>query len=172
MWFMEGGMEMQRTDRFLIGIVVGAVVIIVLAVVVVLLKPEATYLPDDTPDGVSHNYLLALQNKDFSKAYGYLSTRIEGYPATLEDFENQVLRNSWQFNIGEGVTLKVDSADIRSNRATVHVIQTRFHGGGLFDTGQSMRAFEMSLSNESGGWKITDSDNYFAYCWRYDNGCQ
>ena len=162
---------MQRTDRFLIAIVVGAVVIVGIAIAVVVFKPEATYVADDTPEGVAHNYLLALQQEDYSMAYGYLSSRLDGYPTTVAQFTDDVKDRSWQFRTGDDVTLKVESSDISASTATVYVLETRFYGGDLFSTGQSIDTFEMEVFREPGGWKITDSDDYFANCWRRERGC-
>jgi hypothetical protein len=30
----------------------------------------------------------------------------------------------------------------------------------------------MEVFQEPGGWKITDSDDYFANCWRWEYGCK
>lgn len=162
---------MKGADRFLIAIVVGALVIVGIAVAVVLLRPEATYMTDETPEGVAHNYLLALQLRDYPKAYGYLSARVDGYPTTEAKFIEDVQDHRYQFRMDRDVTLKVDSADIRATTATVEVLESTFYGGDLFSSGQSLRPFEMELVKASDGWRIIDSDHYFAYCWRNEDGC-
>jgi len=78
---------MKNTDKFLVGIVVGVVVLVATAFAVALLRPKPTYQLEDTPKGVAHNYLLALQQEDYKRAYGYLSPTIEGYPTSAEAFE-------------------------------------------------------------------------------------
>ena len=162
---------MQRTDRFLIAIVVGALVIVGIAVAVVLLNPEATYVSDDTPEGVAHNFLLALQQDEYSKAYGYLSSRLDGYPATAAHFTDDVKDHSWQFRLGADITLKVESSTVGAATATVYILETTFHGGDILSSGQSIDIFEMELVKESGDWKIIDADDYFVYCWRREHGC-
>ncbi|MBW2589509.1 MAG: hypothetical protein JRD71_02105, partial [Deltaproteobacteria bacterium] len=65
----------MKKDRFLIGILVGIGVLITAALVVFFTRQGdgQTYMQESTPDGVVHNYVLALQQGDFQKAYGYLS---------------------------------------------------------------------------------------------------
>ena len=54
---------MKTTDKILIGIVAGIILLIIVALVVTLSRPEPTYQPEDTPEGIAHNYLLALQKE-------------------------------------------------------------------------------------------------------------
>ena len=163
---------MKSTDKFLIGIVAGIVLLIVAAFVVTLTRPEPTYQAEDTPEGVAHNYLLALQKEDFERAYGYLSPTLEGYPASAEKFAEHVQDYSWRFRLDVDTTLAVESARVTGNRAVVKVRESRFDGGDLFDSSQSTNVFKMELQLESGEWKIVDADYYFAWCWERDEGCR
>src|SRR5512146_670980 len=64
----------MRQDRFLMGILIGIGVLIVAALVVFFTRQnQASYVAENTPDGVVHNYVLAILNKDYQKAYGYLA---------------------------------------------------------------------------------------------------
>jgi hypothetical protein len=163
---------MKRADKFLIGIVVGVVIIVIIAFTITLLKPKPTYQSEDTPEGVAHNYLLALQKEEFERAYGYLSPSLPGYPRDALEFQEQVDHYSWNFNAIVDATLAVDDSKIIGNRATVTIRETRFYGGGLFESSQRISTFEMELHRENGEWKITDSDGYFVYCWGYEQGCR
>ena len=70
----------MKQDRFLIGILVGVAVLVVVAVGVFFLRQnDQTYIAEDTPDGVVHNYVLAIQLGDYDRAYGYLAEG-EGKP--------------------------------------------------------------------------------------------
>src|SRR5215813_10509760 len=65
---------LMKQDRFLMGILVGIGVLVVLALVVFFTRKDTqTYISDDTPEGVVHNYVVAVLNKDYKKAYGYLA---------------------------------------------------------------------------------------------------
>ena len=57
---------MKSTDKVLIAIVAGIILLIIVAFVVALAKPEPTYQAEDTPEGVAYNYLLALQRKNMN----------------------------------------------------------------------------------------------------------
>ena len=163
---------MKSTDRFLIGIVVGIILLVVAAFVVTLTRPEPTYQAEDTPKGVAHNYLLALQEEDHQRAYGYLSPTLEGYPVSVERFAENVEDSRYRFRLDADTTLAVGSVRVTGNRAVVDVRESRFHGGDLFDSSQSTTIFEMKLQFEDGEWKIVDSDYYFARCWKDSTGCK
>jgi hypothetical protein len=154
----------------LIGIVVGVLLLVGVAFAVTLLQPKPSYQPDDTPEGVAHNYLFALQENDYDRARGYLSPTLEGYPETADEFVDGVERQSWMFRENVETTMAVESADIDGDRAVVIVRESRYYGGGLFESWQDISTFEMELHREDGAWRITDADFYFADCWRFD-GC-
>lgn len=64
----------MKQDRFLTGILIGIGVLIITALAVFFIrKDEQIYIADDTPEGVVHNYVLAVLNKDYEKAYQYLA---------------------------------------------------------------------------------------------------
>ena len=161
---------MKSTDKFLIGIVVGIVLLVVAAFVVTLTRPEPTYQAEDTPEGVTHNYLLALQKKDYQRAYGYLSPTLKGYPVSAERFAENVEDYSWRFRLDTDTTLAVESAKVTANRAVVKVRESRFHGRGLFDSNQSTTVFEIKLQLENSEGKIVDADYYFTWCWKRSEG--
>ena len=163
---------MKSTDKFLIGIVVGIVLLVVVAFVVALTRPEPTYRAEDTPEGVAHNYLLALKKGDYQRAYGYLSPTLEGYPASADAFAEDVEDSSRRFRFDTDTTLAVESASVTGNRAVVDVRKSRFSGGDLFDSNQYTTIFEMKLQLEDGEWKIMDAAYYFLQCWEDSDGCE
>ena len=64
----------MKQDCFLTGILIGIGVLIVAALVVFFTRQsQPTYSGQNTPDGVVHDYVLAILNKDYPKAYGYLA---------------------------------------------------------------------------------------------------
>ena len=71
---------MKSSDRFLMVIIIGIVLLAAGAFALTLSRHEPAYQSDDTPEGVAHNYLLALLKEDFSLAYGYLSLTLDSYP--------------------------------------------------------------------------------------------
>ena len=161
---------MRSTDRVLLGIVLGAVLLAGGTLALILLRPEPTYLGEDTPEGVAHNYLLALQREDYSRAFGYLSPNLSGYPRSAQQFEQDV-EDSYQFQgINEG-SLTIANAAVRGTQATVEIRETIFYGGGLFDGGQYVNTFKVDLTRVGGEWKITDSERYLLSCWHTPGDC-
>jgi hypothetical protein len=64
----------MRQDRFLMGILIGIGLLIVAALVVFFTRQtQGSYVAENAPEGVVHNYVLAIMNKDYQKAYGYLA---------------------------------------------------------------------------------------------------
>ncbi len=163
---------MKSSDKFLIAIVGGIVLLVVIALVIVLTKPEPTYLPEDTPEGIAHNYLLALQKEEYERAYSYLSPNLKNYPRTLTAFTREIDDNPWRFRTNTDATLAVRGTEITGDFATAAIYETRFYGGDLFDSGQSSYAFEIELEKIDGEWKIVEAPYYFAWCWTRGDGCK
>ena len=163
---------MKNTDKFLIGIIVGIVALVIAAFVVTLTRPEPTYQAEDTPEGVVHNYLLALQKEDYERAYGVLSPALDGYPTSVDEFAEAVTDYSWQFRLDADTTLAVESARAVGSRTVVQVRESRFYGGSLIGNSQSVTMFDIKLEFEDGAWTIVDADYYFARCWKSAKGCQ
>lgn len=63
----------MRRDRFLIGILCFIGFFMILAVILFLNRQEPQgYSPDDSPEGVVRNYVLAIQEGDYQRAYQYI----------------------------------------------------------------------------------------------------
>jgi hypothetical protein len=164
----------KGTDKFLIGIVAAVVVLVGAVLALALLRPnQPTYQPDDTPEGVAHNYLLALQLDEFERAYEYLLPTLPGYPDSLGAFERDVEDFRWSFDHDrDDVSLAIESVDVSGDKAKILVRRTQFHRGGLFESGQSSYTFEMTLRQQAGVWRVADSDRFWADCWSSSRGCQ
>ena len=73
-------------DRFLIGIVVGlALLLLAAGVSVAYLRQPVRELPLDTPGGTIQRFYAALEQKDYSGAFDYLSDSMSKKP-TREEF--------------------------------------------------------------------------------------
>ncbi len=165
---------MKKTDKLLIGIVSGIILLVIVAFVFALNKPRQTYQSDDSPEGVAFNYLFALQQDDYEKAYGYLSPSIKGYPGTLDVFIDDIKDNSWRFNglDNSSTSLEVSSVNSTEQRADVKIKETQFYEGDLFGSGQYSSTFQMELRpDKNGDWKIMESDDYWVWCWNDSDGC-
>ena len=168
---------MKKTDKLLVGIVAGILLLVLVAFGVALTRPRPTYQAEDKPEGVAFNYLFALQQGDYERAYGYLSPTIKGYPRTVENFRDQIRDYSWNFSglNDSSTTLEVDSVDVSGQRADVRIRETQFYEGDLFSSSEHSRIFDMTLRRDGNGkWQIVESDSYWVYCWSDTNryGCK
>ncbi len=167
-------MAREQTDRFLIAIVAGAFALVVSAFLLARSLPEPVYQSEGTPEGVAQNYLLALRQRDFERAYGYLSSELPGYPDTAEAFGELVLDYPWEFGIDErdGGQLQVIETDVSEERASVRVRETRFRSDGLFDSGQSTHIFRIKLQRKDGSWSIRHAGSYWSHCLTEKSVCE
>ena len=159
---------MKKTDKLLIGIVAGILLLVLVAFGVALTRPKPSYQAEDKPEGVAFNYLFALQQGDYERAYGYLSPALKRYPRTVEKFREQVRDYSWSFRAlqDNSTTLEVDSVELNGQQAYVKIRETQFYEGDLFSSGQYSSVFEMNLRQGADGqWKIVESDSYWLNCW-------
>ncbi len=88
---------MKGTDKFLVGIVAGVLFIVIAAVVVVVRRPPPSYKEENTAEGTAHNYLLALQQQDYSRAYTYISFSLQGYQVLSTPLSNKFAATSMPF---------------------------------------------------------------------------
>lgn len=164
----------RSADRFLLGIVLGMVALVGVAFAVVLLRPQPTYQPDGTPEASAHNYLLALRQEDEARAYGYLSPRLAGYPASIEAFATAVRNEIWELRSDRSsVALSVVETRVVGDTAWVTVKQTWFDSGGVFSQGISSSTFDIRLEHAESGtaWLIVEAGQYWAACWELVAGC-
>jgi hypothetical protein len=162
---------MKQTDKLLLGIVGGIILLVISVFVIVLRRPAPAYQTEDTPENIAHNYLLALRQQDYERAYGYLSPNLIHYPRTLNQFIDDVESNSWRFRLNNDINLAVESVRVIDNRADVTIQETRFYNSGLFDSYQSVSTFTIELRPVNGVWKITQADSYWDRCWHQTTNC-
>ena len=151
----------MKQDRFLTGILIGIGSLVVLALAVFFTRKDTqTYVSDDTPEGVVHNYVVAVLNKDYEKAYGYLAD-LENKP-TYDEFHNSFLTGMVN---PDSSGVDVGQSDITGDDATVDVTLV-YNPTDPFSTGyrDTQRAI---LVMQSGAWKISSMPqyNFFDYNW-------
>ena len=151
----------MKQDRFLIGILIGIGLLVVVALAVFFTRKDTqTYVSDDTPEGVVHNYVVAVLNKEYEKAYGYLAD-LENKP-TYDEFHNSFLTGMVN---PDSSGVDVGQSDITGDDATVDVTLV-YNPTDPFSTGyrDTQRAI---LVLQNGAWKISSMPqyNFFDYNW-------
>ena len=161
--------QTRSNDWFLVGIVVAVVGLVVLTLVLVFrdsAPPE--YRPDNTADGVAYNYFLAIQQKNYDRAYGYLSADIDKYPASAGAFFDEI-QGDWSCTSEEIArrSFAVSKSELFDDRAVVTISETTFSGSrDLFSSGRYTQIFTVRLARQGSDWKITESDHCWAPDWR------
>ncbi len=156
---------MKSTDRFLVGIVIGILVLVIAAFAITLFRPDTIYKTDDTPENVSHNYLLAFEKGDYERAYSYLSPELEGYPQDLDAFMHDVQANRWEFGFDRNHTLSIENGRSLGEFYLVTVRETNFYNSGPFQSQPDVSTFTLRLKQINGEWKLVDGQIYFWNCW-------
>jgi len=151
----------MKQDRFLTGILIGIGLLVVVALAVFFTRKDTqTYVSDDTPEGVVHNYVVAVLNKEYEKAYGYLAD-LQNKP-TYDEFHNSFLTGMVN---PDSSGVDVGQSDITGDDATVEVTLV-YNPTDPFSTGyrDTQRAI---LVLHNGAWKISSMPqyNFFDYNW-------
>ena len=148
---------MKSSSKWLLGFGSALGILVVLAVVLVLTMPgdsEIELLPENTPEGIVQRYVYAIKEKDYKKAYGYLSTSAiadEGRYNSFEDWSRQLLNRSggdpWRAIIGD--------AEYSGGKAFLTVTIEFFDPEGLFNDPVRTWYYPFTLEQEDDVWKIT-----------------
>ena len=149
----------MRQDRFLTGILIGIGVLIIAALAVFFIRRDGqSYIAEDTPEGVVHNYVVAVLNKDYQKAYGYLAD-LEHKP-TFDEFHKSFVTGVLN---PDSSGVDVGKSEITGDDAYVEVAVI-YNPSDPFSTGyrDMQRAI---LVKQGGAWKISSMPTY--YLWDY-----
>lgn len=144
-----------KTDRFLIGILIGVVVLLVVAgLSLLVLRQPPRQLPADSPGGTIQRFYSALEQRNYSQAYDLLSDKMEHKP-TRDAFTRYMAD---QFTYGtQTARVRIDSEQINGATATITVRATYNYGSGppLVGSNEYTATETFTLAQEAGGWRIT-----------------
>lgn len=139
----------MKQDRFLTGILIGIGALVFVALALFFTRQEGrNYVPEDNPEGVAYNYVLAVVNRDYEKAYGYLADL--DHKPTYEQFR-QSFFNGYVSPGDTGVD--VGEAEINGDEAIVSLTFV-YSSGDPFSSGyeETDRAL---LVLQDGKWKVS-----------------
>jgi hypothetical protein len=145
----------MRQDRFLTGILVGIAVLVVIALVLFFLRQNSqSYMSEDAPEGVVHNYVLAVLNDDYEKAYGYLADL--DHKPTYEQFRDAFLTGAVNPN---NSAIDIGASEITDETASVEVALI-YNPSDPFSTGYRdvQRAV---LVKQGGAWKLSSMPGFY-----------
>lgn len=150
----------MKQDKFLTGILIGIGALIVLALGLFFTRQDKTdYVVDTTPEGVVHNYVLAVLDKDYEKAYSYLAD-LENKP-TYEEFRNSFLNH---MVYPEDIGVEVGGSQIHEDTASVELtIYYSYTDPFSINSGSKDSA---SLVLQDKAWKLSSLPyNFWDYNW-------
>lgn len=151
----------MRQDRFLQGILFFILVLVIAALVSFFgFRSGQSYLPETTPENISRNYVLALQRKDYQKAYGYLH-QTEETPA-FSAFQESLIRLRPSL---ADTGVQIVDVSRQEDRAVLEIVL--IHGGnGPF--GRTWREEASGLLVREGqDWKISSFPlPYWGWGWK------
>lgn len=165
---------MIRQDRFLLLILGGILVVVALALGVFFARQGGpVYGPEDTPQGVLQNYIIALSRGELERAFQYVAgppgtqvadgDKFPGLPDWpgfrqffLTEVSGQLANTGLQ--IGQVVFQEADTITL-----SVTVLHT---SGTLFDSvGREIQ--QVQLVRQEGAWKITRAPYpFWSYAWQ------
>ena len=150
----------MKQDKFLTGILIGIGVLILLALGLFFLRQDKRdYVADTNPDGVVHNYVLAILNKDYQKAYGYLAD-LEHKP-TYEEFRQSFFNG--MVNPSD-VGVDVGSVEINKDEAVVS-LSVYYSNSDPFSSRYASEDRAL-LTQQNGAWKLNSMpSNFWNYNW-------
>lgn len=149
----------MKQDRFLLSILVGIGVLVAVALVLFFTRQgKQEYVTEDSPQGVVHNYTLAVFEGDYEKAYAYLAEAENkpSYHAFRQAFFDRSIDPS-------SAGLEIGATAINGNEAyvTVYIIYNPSEpfSGGYRNTETAL------LELQDGQWKLLQMPYAF---WAYD----
>ena len=150
----------MKQDKFLTGILAGIGVLTLLALVLFFTRQDRrAYLPEDTPEGVAHNYVLAVLNKDYEKAYGYLADL--KYKPTYDEFRQSFLNGMVN---PDNTGVDVGKAEIMGDEAVVDI--TIYYGYSDPFSSRFGSPDRSLLVEQNGEWKISSMPyNFWDWNW-------
>lgn len=144
----------MKQDRFLLGILIGIGVLILAALIVFFSRQnQQTYNPEGTPDGAVHNYILAVLNGNYQKAYGYLAD-LDNKPS-YDTFRRSFATGSVNPS-DTGVT--IGKTDVTGDDATVEVNTVNAQGDPF--SSEFNNTGSAHLVKQNGGWNILSMTAY------------
>lgn len=152
----------MKQDKFLMGILIGIALLIVASVGIYFSRrgTPLVYRPDDQPDGVVYNYILALRNKDFSRAYKYLGEGAN--KPTQAEFKSSMMLSQDQLDMA---IVDIRDTTIDGNSAVVQVVSLNQYNDGIFSSGYE-NPESIMLEKVNGEWKLKSmSYPFWDYSW-------
>ncbi len=153
---------MSASTRWLIGIAAGIALLVIVSIVVALAKGgEAPLLDESTPEGIVQRFLLAVEDKEYAKAHGYLSARLqEGCPISQ-------IRETLRWREDNSREMRVEMLEkeaVEGGKMQVRVRVTEVNVSPPFGVNEYHHDELYILVQEDGAWRIDEPPWPVGYC--------
>lgn len=149
----------MKPDRFLTAILIGIALLVLVSLLVFFVRGKTqTYQPESTPQGVVHNYLLALANGDYQRAYGYLAETPD--KPSYDAFRSQ-LTNGDRFG---DVSVDIGEVEIRPDGRAYVTLYLVYGPSDPFSGAYRNQSLAI-LMQQQGAWRLLQMPHEF---WGFD----
>ncbi|MEJ5203331.1 MAG: hypothetical protein WHV66_13980 [Anaerolineales bacterium] len=147
----------MKNDRWLLVIMAGVLLLSALAVGLFLARRAALdYQPENSPANILYNYVLAIDRKDFDRAYGYLANQPN--KPSPGDFRSHVL------SVTDWAALETMEVILEDDQAFV-TLSVHHYSRAVLGEGWTEKA-TAKLVKQDGEWKILNMPYpFFNYLW-------
>jgi hypothetical protein len=160
--------KMQSSTKWLVGAGLVVLVIIVASVMVAVLNrpQEAVLLPEGTPEGTVHRYLLAIRNGETRQAYEYLDADLQER-CSFEHFRSNTQHFQRQ---GQGtdrsrdIRVALENVEAINGEVAVRVKITEFSVSAPFNVNEWSYTQEYMLEETDGQWRFVSEPWPMTWC--------
>jgi len=150
----------MKQDRFLMVIIIAIGLLAGAALLLFFVRRgEQSYGAEDTPQGVVRNYVLAVNQKDYERAYSYLQEAKD--KPTLHSFKLPFLNNQLE---ASNSWVQIGEVQVSEQEAWVELWISR-GGSGIFADVYRERGQAYLERNQAGEWKLVNMPYPF---WNWD----
>jgi hypothetical protein len=138
----------MKQDWFLVAILAVVSSLVITALVLFFVRQDTGgYGPDDSPEGVVRNYVIAIHNEDFEMAYGYLQDGDD--KPDYQEFRQAFFEDRNNF---AKVSVKIMGTEITDQNAFIKLTLT--HGSTSPFEGVWSNNDSALLVLQNGDWKL------------------
>ena len=151
------------SSRWLVAVAGVVVTLILVSVAVALINPRgnAETLSEDTPEGIVQRFIMAIQDRDYSLAYVYLSDELKE-TCTVAEMEE---RSPWLVDdLEDNRIVLLDTEELSSGRMQVNVRVTRVNVSPPFGVDEYSYQERYILALENGDWRLADPPRSLSWC--------
>lgn len=139
----------MKNDRFLMMIILSVAALVIAALALFFIRrDDQQYGPEDSPEGVVRNYLLALQKGDYERSYAYLAD--DDNKPGFDDYQNDLLVLSREL---ANISVQLGETNQTGEKALVNLTLIHAAGGPFADSWRETNTALM-VKDSTGTWKI------------------